>query len=133
MEMTTPPVFNKPVAPKGAMDAYKAFWQNFATFTGRSTRSEFWWPTLFNFVISVVLSALAYYSSGFSLINGAFGLVTLIPELALASRRLHDIGKGFGWIFINLIPLVGWIIYIVWCCKPGEPGDNRFGANPAEA
>lgn len=132
MEMTTPPAFNQPNAPMGAIDAYKAFWQNFATFTGRSTRGQYWWPVLFNTIIALVLNLLGYFSSGFGLISGAFGLVTLIPGLAVASRRLHDIGKAFGWYFIIFIPLVGGIIYLVWCCKPGEPGVNRFGANPAE-
>lgn len=130
--MTTPPAFNKPAAPMGATDAYKAYWQNFATFTGRSSRGEYWWPVLFNGIIALVLSALSYFASGFSIISGAFSLVTLIPSLAVASRRLHDIGKGFGWVLISLIPVVGWIIYLVWCCKPGEPGVNRFGANPKE-
>lgn len=133
METTTPPTFRRPVAPISAMDAYKAFWQNFATFTGRATRPEYWWPVLFNGVIGIVLAVLAQYSSGFSLISGAFSLVTLIPSLSIASRRLHDIGKAFGWFFICFVPLVGWIIYLIWCCKPGEPGTNRFGANPAEA
>ena len=44
---------------------------------------------------------------------------------------MHDIGKGGGWYFILLIPIVGWILWIVWCCKPSEPCPNRFGDVPA--
>lgn len=54
----------------------------------------------------------------------------LVPTLAVSVRRLHDIGKGGGWIFINLIPLIGSIWFLVLLIKEGEKVANRFG-NPA--
>lgn len=64
-------------------------------------------------------------------VSGVATLAFLVPSLAVSWRRMHDIGKGGGWYFILLIPIVGWILWIVWCCKPSEPCPNRFGDVPA--
>lgn len=112
------------IHPNGAMDCYKAFWSNYATFSGRARRSEFWWPVLFNYVISGVLTCIL------PILGVLFSLAVFIPNFAVASRRLHDTGRAFGWIFINLIPIVGTILYIIWQASDSQPGENRFGANP---
>jgi uncharacterized membrane protein YhaH (DUF805 family) len=58
------------------------------------------------------------------------GLALFIPGLAVAVRRLHDIGKS-GWnLLLCLIPLVGAIILIIWYCQPSQEGDNEYGPNP---
>ena len=63
-------------------------------------------------------------------ILGIYTLVTLIPWLALNVRRLHDIGKSGGYIFINLIPVIGRIWYIVLVATEGEYGSNNYGPDP---
>lgn len=107
------------VHPNGALECYKLFWKNYATFEGRARRSEFWWPVLFN----AILSCIPY-------VGWVIALAALIPNLAVASRRLHDTGRAFGWYFISFIPVVGAILLIIWWAQEGQPGQNRFGDNP---
>ncbi|WP_289089525.1 DUF805 domain-containing protein [uncultured Bacteroides sp.] len=109
----------------------------YALFKGRAGRSEFWMFYLVYFIIGAVFSILMnlvasisflYYIILVLQIIVILGL--LVPTLAVSVRRLHDIGKGGGWIFINLIPLIGSIWFLVLLIKEGEKVANRFG-NPA--
>ncbi len=120
----------QPTPYMGFVDAIKVCLSKYATFTGRATRAEYWWWVLFGVIVGAVFGILG--NSTFALvIRGCVNLALIVPTLAVAWRRMHDIGKGGGWYFIVLIPLVGWIIYIIWCCKPSEPNPNRFGNVPA--
>lgn len=110
---------------------------NYANFRGRASRSEFWYFYLFTCLVSWALLGLSYIVGSvehpnifFSLLSYAFSLLILIPSLAVAVRRMHDIGRGGGWIFIALVPVIGWIWYIVLAATPSEPGENRFGPRP---
>lgn len=103
------------------MEEYKKFWTNYTNFSGRSTRRDYWIAALINFVISGILSYIS------KTLGGIFSLITLIPGLAIAFRRLHDINKSGGWIFISLVPLVGWIIYIVFMCTASVDENNQYG------
>lgn len=107
----------------GALECYKLFWTNYATFAGRARRSEFWWPMLFNFILGSILAFIP-------ILAVLFGVAVLIPNLAIVSRRLHDTGRAFGWYFIGMVPLVGCILLIIWWAQEGQPGQNRFGDNP---
>ncbi|MBM6881914.1 DUF805 domain-containing protein [Bacteroides caecigallinarum] len=109
----------------------------YAQFKGRAGRGEFWMFYLVYFIIGAVFSILMnlvasisflYYIILVLQIIVILGL--LVPTLAVSVRRLHDIGKGGGWIFINLIPLIGSIWFLVLLIKEGEKVANRFG-NPA--
>ena len=106
--------------------------QKYAYFSGRARRAEYWSFALSAGVISAILNALGRNGNGgfFSILAYLFSLAILIPSLAAAWRRLHDIGKKGTWYFIGLIPVVGWILLIVWFCRDSEPGDNEFGPNP---
>ncbi len=118
------------------IDAYKKMWQNYATFSGRSRRSDYWYVYLVNIIISMALSVLGNLVAAqlFSLISSLYALATLIPGIALCVRRLHDIGKSGWYALFVLIPLVGAIILIVWLATDSQPGDNVYGPNPkAEA
>ena len=124
-------------------DAVRLFFQNYANFNGRASRSMYWWVVLFNFIVTcaIYIVGLIVDSIGIDTqLNMAgmlviilviiYGLAVFIPSLSIGVRRMHDIGKGGGWIFISLIPFVGWIWYIVLCCTDSEPYDNRFGPVP---
>lgn len=118
------------------MDAYKKMWQNYATFSGRSRRSDYWYVYLVNIIISAALSILGNLVAAqlFSLISSLYALATLIPGIALCVRRLHDIGKSGWYALFVLIPLVGAILLIIWLATDSQPGDNAYGPNPkAEA
>lgn len=114
-------------------DAVRLFFQNYANFSGRASRSMFWWVYLFLVLVGWACMAIGWItgSDNFGeILSGLFSLATIVPSLAIAVRRMHDIGKGGGWIFISLIPIVGVIWFIVLCCKDSEPFANRFGPVP---
>ncbi|MGW8566160.1 DUF805 domain-containing protein [Isoptericola sp. NPDC055881] len=127
-------------------DAIKSVFSQYATFTGRARRSEFWFWYLFLAIIGVVASIVlgvvaatsvdpdtATMGAGFTVATSLFSLVylaVLLPTLAVSVRRLHDQDKsGFFW-FLGLIPFVGGIIMIVLYAQPGTMGPNRFGPDP---
>lgn len=118
------------------MDAVKNCFQNYANFSGRARRSEYWYFFLFNFLVSAALGILGRaagqgaMSTLLDSLAGLYSLATLIPGLAVAWRRLHDIGKSGGYWFFWLIPLVGWIFILVWYCRAGEQGANAYGPDP---
>ena len=112
--------------------AIQSVFAQYATFTGRARRSEYWFFVLFNYVISAALGFLGRYMFLFSILSGLYSLAVLIPSLAVTWRRLHDIGKGGGWYFFILVPLVGWIFLLVWLCRDSQPGQNAYGPNPKE-
>lgn len=126
------------------MQAVKSVYSNYAKFSGRSRRSEFWWFYLFYLIAYFVLGMIDALLFGttttapgsFSastetpILSGLFALATLIPNLAVGVRRLHDIDRSGWWLLISFIPLVGFIILIVWFAKAGDKGPNRFGGDP---
>ena len=99
---------------------------NYVNFSDRAIRSEYWYWVLFIVVCEIVTSIIDY-AIGINLTTGIFGLVTLLPSLAVAIRRLHDIDRSGWWILLALIPLVGAIVLIIWYCTKGTAGQNRFG------
>lgn len=102
--------------------------ERYTKFEGRAGRAEFWWFFLANLIISVVLSALGQASAIFSIIGLIYSLGVLLPSLAVAIRRLHDTNKS-GWLLLLwLIPIIGWIILIVFYAKEGDAGANTYGA-----
>lgn len=118
--------------------ALRSFYSNYANFSGRANRPAYWWVALYIAVVSLVLSLLAGSgndggSAGywiFTVILWLFGLFNLIPNLALTVRRLHDTGKGGGWIFIALVPFIGEIWLLILMLLPSQQGPNRFGDMP---
>jgi uncharacterized membrane protein YhaH (DUF805 family) len=106
-------------------DAVKLCFQKYADFNGRAKLPEFWWFFLFCFAVAVVLE---FVSSGISWI---FSLATLIPSLAVGSRRLHDTNKS-GWLqLIWIIPILGWIAMIYLLVQPSDAAENQYGHVPA--
>ena len=114
-------------------EAIKAVLNKYATFSGRARRSEYWYWILFTSVVSSGLSAgLRATDNGtfFTILETLFSLAVLIPGLAVTWRRLHDIGKsGLNYLWV-LLPIVGWILLIVWCARPGVSGPNQYGPDP---
>jgi len=102
------------------VESVRTCFAKYADFNGCASRSEFWWWALFNLVVYLVL---CFISNRLALV---FSLATLLPYLAVTSRRLHDTDRSGWWQLIGLIPLVGWIIVVYWCAQPGK-GATRFG------
>ena len=100
--------------------AIKLFFLYALNFKGRSSRSEYWWGYLFNFLASLVLPVVP-------VIGGLLSLAMLVPGIALSIRRMHDIGKSGWYLLMGLIPLVGPIILLVYACTASHPEANQWG------
>ncbi len=101
--------------------------KHYADFEGRVGRQEFWMFVLFSILIQIAFDIV-----GLDIISMLVSLGLLVPSLALGARRLHDIGKSGWWQLLGLIPIIGWIIIIVWLATKTEPVANQYG-NPAVA
>lgn len=131
----------------GFLEAYKSFWKNYVNFSGRSSRSAYWYVVLWNAIIIsifyVLLLVFTVFTAATSSVSDATGdfafimtsgstllillllflyeLATFIPLLALTIRRLHDSNKSGWFVLLSLIPFVGSIILIIFMCLPSEP------------
>ncbi|MDE7347053.1 MAG: DUF805 domain-containing protein [Muribaculaceae bacterium] len=109
----------------------RAIQQNYCNFSGRASRSEFWWFQLFGFILGIVIGIVFCWSQDvMNIVSGIVSLALLLPNLGLVVRRLHDIGKSGWWIFLSFIPLIGIIILIVWWCKDSQMEPNEYGPVP---
>jgi uncharacterized membrane protein YhaH (DUF805 family) len=113
--------------------AISTCFQKYATFSGRAMRSEYWYFVLFLVIasaITAILDEVLFPGNRISPLNTIFSIATFLPSLAAAARRLHDIDKSGWWQLLWLIPIIGWIIIIIWLAKAGAPGPNRFDVGP---
>lgn len=102
----------------------KTCFSKYVDFSGRASRSEFWYFHLFCFLASFMIAIVDATSAG--VFGTIFSLFVMLPALAVGARRLHDIDKSGWWQLISLIPIVGFIILIVWFCQKSDPNTNRF-------
>lgn len=96
--------------------------QKYADFNGRARRSEFWYFFLFNFIVNII-GEIIDAALGNQIIGIVLGLAILVPGIAVAVRRMHDVGKS-GWFV--LIPIYN----IILACTDSQPGSNEYGPNP---
>ena len=121
------------------MNWYLHVLKNYATFSGRARRKEYWMFFLISALISIVLTLLDILLGTYSveyeagLFSGLYSLLILIPSIAVVVRRLHDTDRSGWWILISLIPIIGVLVLFVFMCLDSQPGTNRFGVNPKEA
>ena len=129
---------SRPSSMMSLMDATKSCFQQYVGFSGRASRSEYWFFNL-SFIIAVIGMMVLTFVSGLiaDALVSVMGMLTLvvylayfIPFFAVTIRRLHDVGKS-GWMFlIAFIPLIGGILLLVWAVTDGEPHDNAYGPVP---
>ena len=118
--------------------AISSCFAKYATFKGRAPRSEYWYWTLF-IVLGAFVAGLLDVMAGTSLMLGVglfyvgFVLLGFLPGLGVGVRRLHDLDRSGWWWWIVLVPVVGWILILVWFCTRGTGGPNRFGSDPLMA
>lgn len=120
----------------GFVDAVKSVFSQYVGFSGRAMRSEYWYWVLFSVLVSIVASVvdvILFGIDGTSPLNSIVSLVLLLPGLAVSVRRLHDIGRSGWWLLLSVIPLIGWIVLIVWTATRGDATENRFGPPPLPA
>ncbi len=126
------------------MTAVKTCFGKYVTFSGRAQRSEFWWFVLFGCGVSMILTIIDSFlfgtittseygisaTSDIAIFSSIFGLIVFLPNVSVAVRRLHDTDRSGWWYWIILVPLVGFILLIVWFASKGTHGENRFGSDP---
>ncbi len=129
-----------------------------ATFSGRASRSEYWWYQLFCFIVAMVCTAAglalgALFGGAAAMLGGDsalvlgvagfyigfrigevillfFALGTLVPSIAVAVRRLHDSGRSGWWYLLSFVPFVGGIVLLIFMLLEGQPGENKYGPAP---
>ena len=121
------------------MNWYIEALKKYAVFSGRARRKEYWYFVLFNIIISIVLLVIDGIAgtidaeTGIGLLDSIYTLAIFIPSIAVGVRRLHDIGRTGWWLLILLIPLIGFIVIIIFLLQDSTPCENEYGANPKEA
>lgn len=117
------------------MNYYVDVLKKYAVFDGRATRREFWMFTLWNIIISIALGivlgiiASATGSNTISLLSWVYTLGVFLPSLGVSIRRLHDTSRSGWWVLIGIIPIIGFIIFIIFAAQDSQP-DNQYGPNP---
>lgn len=113
-----------------------AYKNNYANFSGRARRKEYWMFTLFYIIAYLVLSfidgIIGTFSmqTGIGLLGGLFALASLLPAISVSVRRLHDTDRSGWWLLLAFIPIIGGLVLFIFYIMDSTPGENRFGANP---
>ena len=127
-----------------ALKSYFLKWNDFKT---RSSRSEYWWATLFIFFASYLIVFMTEFFIGVTFAFAGFsedaiitllGIATIVIQVliiiastALVVRRLHDVDKS-GWWYLLIFTIIGAIPLLIWFCRKGSDGGNKFGEDPLE-
>lgn len=127
--------------------AVQRFFKKYATFSGRASRSEYWWVTLLGVVVSLITFAIDLVANGGDLaatnasttgigdiLGYLWSLAVLVPSLAVTWRRLHDNNRSGWWYLLALVPIIGWIVLLVFLVSGPRPEGARFdkGGMPAQ-
>ncbi len=119
------------------MEWYLIPWKKYAVFTGRARRKEYWTFHLINFVIWYSVPHIIYYIDTNCIVSAyvtgfIFILVTFLPTLAVTVRRLHDTNRSAWNLLWGLLPIIGWIVLLVYLCQDSDPEKNKYGPNPKD-
>ncbi|MCX8501535.1 MAG: DUF805 domain-containing protein [Alphaproteobacteria bacterium] len=127
------------------MDFFTAIglgFNQFAQFRGRASRAEYWYWTLFTLLLSFGITLTLGYSFVGEIVGRIIGeqpkesipflvdIFLLLPSLAVSARRLHDTNKSAWWLLLWLVPVVGWIMLMVFFCQRSDSRKNAYGRNP---
>ena len=115
--------------PTNPIEAFETVISKYANIDGRATRSEYWWFTLANMIVTIGL-AMGGFMVHAPWIYAIYALGIFIPSLTVAIRRLHDTGRSGWWLLISLLPVLGAIILLVFTVQDSERGSNAYGPNP---
>jgi uncharacterized membrane protein YhaH (DUF805 family) len=105
----------------GIQQAFVTCLKKYADFSGRATRSEYWWFVLCEVLILGIASLIS------DTLPGLFALALVLPALAVGARRLHDTGRSGWWLLLMLVPFIGGLFLLYWAVLPSQPSANAFG------
>ncbi|HDN9007402.1 DUF805 domain-containing protein [Aeromonas veronii] len=116
------------------MNWYISVLKQYAVFSGRARRTEYWMFVLCNVIVMLLLGMVDKLIGGDKeFISGIYSLAVLLPSLAVAARRLHDTDRSAWWLLLGLIPIIGTLVLIYFMVCNGQQGPNRFGDDPKAA
>jgi uncharacterized membrane protein YhaH (DUF805 family) len=120
----------------GFKDAISYCFRNYVAFNGRAARSEYWYWTLFVYLLLIVawlidMTVFGFNTTGVNPMTVLATLATLLPTLAVSARRLHDIDRS-GWWALLIFTVIGYVVLLGWAFMRGTVGTNRFGPDPLE-
>lgn len=117
--------------------------KKWSTISGRASRSEYWWFTLFITIaglaigivcvlLAVAMAAKENYAVLFGAMLGLLGIMFTVailpPSICVSVRRLHDIGRSGWWYLINAVPYIGGIVFFIFTLLPSQPEENEYGS-----
>ncbi len=110
-------------------DAFIKYWRGYVDFSGRARRKEYWYIVLWNLIIGISISLIGAIISNSlgEMLELIYSLATILPAIALCVRRLHDIGKSGLYLLFSFIPVVGWIILLIFFATDSDRMDNQYG------
>lgn len=114
------------------LGALKDSFARYVDFKTRSTRSQYWWWTLWMILLGIgttMIDAMLLMGD-IGPVNLLLTLATFLPSIAVSIRRLHDIGRSGWWLLLAFIPLIGWIVLIVFACTKTREEPNQWGMPP---
>lgn len=120
------------------MNWYLLALKKYAVFNGRARRKEYWYTALINLIIIFVLDGIkiAIYGSSreglnpVNIITMIYFISVFIPLIAVTVRRFHDTGRTGWWLLIGFIPIVGYVVFLIFMILKGDPEKNRYGSSP---
>jgi uncharacterized membrane protein YhaH (DUF805 family) len=111
-------------------EAVKSGFDHYTTFSGRASRPAYWWWFLFSILVGIGANIIDAIIGSSGVISGLAALALLLPGLSVSVRRFHDINRSGWWILIFIVTIVGFILWLVWFTREGDPGENQYGPPP---
>lgn len=112
------------------MEWYLKVLRQYADFSGRTRRKEYWMFVFMNFLISFLISTIDYWLFGMTIISSIYVIALIIPSIAVAVRRIQDTGRNGLWILAAFVPLIGTIWVLILLLQDSESDSNTYGPNP---
>lgn len=109
---------------------------NYTNFNGRARRQEYWYFTLVNVLVNLVMGIIdrvigsVMQMDNFGFFGVIYALFIMIPSIAVTVRRLHDSGRTGWWALIAFVPIIGILVLLYFLIQDSEEGSNQYGANP---
>ena len=111
-------------------EAVKSGFDHYTKFDGRAGRPAFWWWFLFAVLVAIGANIIDAIIGTFGVVNGLAALALLLPNLSVSIRRLHDTDHSGWWVLIILLPIIGFIVLLIFYLRDSDPGENKYGPPP---
>lgn len=111
-------------------EAIQSGFDGYVKFDGRASRPAYWWWFLFAILVSVAANIVGSIIGTMAIVYLA-ALAMFLPGLAVGVRRLHDTNRSGWWLLIGLIPLIGFIVLLIFLVQQSDAGENEYGAPQA--